>query len=83
MTRPAHADGTPCKEGTSSIPRGFVPCCAEFSGHLTTCDFDVRYEWWPKQRHWVIAIAEVAGGGGIRIAYCPHCGARLGRKRQE
>lgn len=73
----SHADGTPCKEGTRSVPDGFRPCCESFDGHTTSCDFDVRYEWWPKSGHWVIAISESAGGGGILIEFCPHCGLRL------
>lgn len=76
-----HADGTPCKEGTTSTPRGFVPCCAAFAAHLATCEFDVRYEWRAKRRRWEIAVPQVAGGGGVEIRYCPHCGAKLGRKR--
>jgi len=48
-----------------------------FAGHVDTCDYDVRYEWWKRQRFWVITIAESAGGGGVVIRYCPHCGAEL------
>jgi hypothetical protein len=72
-----HADGTPCKEGTRDTPPGFAPCCDLFRAHLETCEFDIRYEWWPTQRFWVIAIAASAGGGGAWIAHCPHCGALL------
>lgn len=78
---PVHSDGSPCREGKSSAPKGYVPCCAAFAGHLATCEFDVRYEWHPRQRHWVIAIPDVAGGGGVQITYCPHCGSRLGKAR--
>jgi hypothetical protein len=76
-----HADGTVCLEGTRSVPRSFAPCCEAFEGHLATCSFDVRYEWWSKARTWVIAIAESAGGGGITISYCPHCGSRLDERK--
>jgi hypothetical protein len=75
--RKTHPDGTPCKEGTRSVPSRHVACCETFAGHLSTCDLDVRYEWWPRPRQWVITIAESAGGGGIVIRYCPHCGAEL------
>jgi len=75
-----HSDGTKCKEGTASVPARFVPCCETFANHTTACELDVRYEWWREKRQWVIAIAESAGGGGIRIAHCPHCGSRLGSK---
>jgi hypothetical protein len=72
-----HTDGTRCKEGTRDVPPDFAPCCDDFAAHLDTCEYDVRYEWWPGQRMWVIAIAEAAGGGGVHMAHCPHCGTRL------
>ena len=72
-----HPDGTLCLEGTTSLPPDFQPCCAVFAAHTATCAYDLRYEWRPKSRQWVIAIAEAAGGGGIVIAHCPHCGAPL------
>ncbi len=72
-----HPDGTLCLEGTTSLPPDFQPCCAVFAAHTATCAHDLRYEWRPKSRQWVIAIAESAGGGGIMITYCPHCGALL------
>jgi hypothetical protein len=72
-----HADGTKCLEGTRSVPQGYQPCCEIFEGHLDTCAYDIRYEWWVQSDQWVIVIAESAGGGGITINYCPHCGARL------
>ena len=61
----------------SGAPPGFVPCCELFGGHLETCAYDIRYEWFPSTKRWVIAIAEVAGGGGIEIKFCPHCGSGL------
>ncbi len=76
MTKP-HADGTLCLEGTSRLPASFVACCDVFDGHTSTCTYDLRYEYWEKSKMWVIAIAESAGGGGIEISYCPHCGTKL------
>ena len=73
-----HSDGTTCNEGTSSVPEGYTPCCGTFEAHTRACEFDIRYEWWAKDSKWVIAIADTAGGGGIEIGYCPHCGMRLG-----
>jgi hypothetical protein len=75
--RQRHIDGTRCKEGTRRVPPRFRACCAAFAGHLATCDYDLRYEWWQRQRFWVITIAEAAGGGGVVIRYCPHCGLEL------
>jgi hypothetical protein len=72
-----HNDGTICKEGTQLVPDSFVPCCQMFDAHTATCEFDIRYEWRKTPRRWVIAISESAGGGGIEIAFCPHCGNRL------
>ncbi len=72
-----HPDGTVCLEGTRSLPKSYSPCCEIFDSHTSTCEYDLRYEWGPRSRQWVIAIAESAGGGGVRISYCPHCGARL------
>ena len=72
-----HTDGTECLEGTKLVPTGFVPCCDVLGGHTSSCAFDIRYEWWSKSGRWVIAIAQSAGGGGIEIRFCPHCGAEL------
>jgi len=76
-----HSDGTICRKGTESVPTGFIPCCKVFKGHTKTCALDLRYEWWRKTRKWVIVIAESAGGGGIDIKYCPHCGSSLSATR--
>lgn len=72
-----HPDGTTCREGTRSVPSDWTPCCDVFGGHVDTCEFDVRYEFWPQRDGWFVAIAESAGGGGIEIHWCPHCGKRL------
>jgi len=76
-TTTRHTDGTRCLEGTRHVPRGFKACCSLFASHTTTCEHDVRYEWWQNRRTWVVVIAESAGGGGIEIRFCPHCGRRL------
>src|SRR6185295_6073268 len=78
-----HIDGTPCNEGTRSVPRGFRPCCPAFEAHVATCEFDLRYEWWAGQQMWVVALAASAGGGGIAIAFCPHCGRELAPERAK
>ncbi len=72
-----HIDGTPCPEGTASLPRGHVFCCEAFRQRTLACYFDVRYEWWPRQRGWFNVITPDAGGGGIALAFCPHCGTKL------
>jgi hypothetical protein len=73
MTRP-HVDGSKCLEGTRRVPRRFEACCELFGGHVDTCVFDLRYEWWQKAQKWVIAVSEHSG---ITIKYCPHCGKKL------
>jgi hypothetical protein len=72
-----HIDGTLCKAGTRDVPQDFQPCCITFAGHVATCEFDIRYEWWGGDQVWVIAIADSAGGGGIVIRFCPHCSKEL------
>ena len=72
-----HTDGTVCYEGTRRVPRPFKACCVEFNKHTLACVHDVRYEWWPKQKTWVIPIGELSGGGGVAISHCPHCGKKL------
>ena len=72
-----HPDGTTCLEGTTCVPEGFTPCCEIFGGHIDTCAHDLRYECW--ESGWVIRIADAAGGGGISITFCPHCGIELPR----
>ncbi len=72
-----HQDGSPCPEGSQSVPRAFTPCCEVFAQHTAACYFDIRYEWWPKQKGWFTIIAPSAGGGGIAISFCPHCGSKL------
>jgi hypothetical protein len=78
-----HPDGTKCLEGTRRVPRSFKACCEVFDGHTSACAFDIRYEWWSKQKMWVIAISESAGDGGIAIQFCPHCGAKLTGSRKS
>lgn len=90
--RAVHYDGSACPEGTPAIPRAFKPCCPEFGSHTLACYHDVRYEWWPRRRGWFTVIAPSAGGGGVAISFCPHCGSRLtnakggaklGRRRRQ
>lgn len=78
-----HADGSVCPEGTARLPRPFKPCCETFAAHTRACFFDIRYEWWPKQRGWFTIIAPSAGGGGVAMNFCPHCGRRLAGRRHE
>ena len=72
-----HADGSPCLEGTRRVPQDYVPCCKDFDYRTTRCAYDIRYEYSKEYDVWVILLVEAAGGGGIEISYCPHCGARL------
>ena len=76
-----HIDGSSCLEGTCKIPKRYNPCCKCFNDHTKTCEYDIRYEWWSKQKIWVIAIPKSAGGGGIKITFCPHCGKKLNEKK--
>lgn len=80
---PLHADGIPCPEGTQRLPRDGKLCCEAFRARTLACFFDVRYEWWPNHRGWFTLINPSAGGGGIAMNFCPHCGERLpGRLHQ-
>jgi hypothetical protein len=72
-----HADGSPCFEGVSQTPNRFKTCCDVFEAHTLCCVYDVRYEYWSKSKSWVIAISKLAGGGGVEIHFCPHCGKSL------
>lgn len=73
-----HADGSPCPEGTQRLPASGVVCCDAFWAHTLACYFDIRYEYWEgRAPNWHIIIAPAAGGGGIAIQYCPHCGAKF------
>jgi hypothetical protein len=72
-----HGDGSICPEGTARRPRPYKPCCRDFDRHTLACFFDIRYEWWPRYRGWFNIISPSAGGGGIALNFCPHCGKRL------
>lgn len=72
-----HSDGSICLEGTRRVPENFKSCCNEFESHTDACTFDIRYEWWGNPQGWFIPIVPSAGGGGIAIGYCPHCGKKL------
>ncbi len=72
-----HTDGSPCLEGTRVVPEDYIPCCDAFDYRTARCTYDIRYEYSEEYDVWVIPIVDSAGGGGIEILYCPHCGARL------
>ena len=65
-----------CPEGTKRVPPNFEPCCEVFESHLTTCYYDLRYEF-SSQHGWGIRLADEVGGGMISISFCPHCGMLL------
>jgi len=72
-----HLDGSPCYQGIQQCPPEGGPCCETFEDHTVACTYDIRYEWWASKGFWVIPIASSAGGGGIKISFCPHCGKAL------
>lgn len=72
-----HVDGSVCLEGTRTLPRGFTACCKDFEARTSACVHDVRYEWNETNLSWQIAISPAAGGGGLGIKFCPHCGTSL------
>ena len=74
---PTHADGSPCPEGTQRLPENGKLCCDAFEARTKACYFDIRYEYWPTLEGWFIVIQPDAGGGGVAINHCPHCGAKL------
>jgi len=78
-----HTDGTRCREGTQRVPERFEPCCSGFERHTTACEYDIRFEWWTGHASWFIVISDMAGGGGIAIGYCPHCGSELPGSRKS
>lgn len=73
----AHIDGSPCPEGEQRLPAAGALCCAAFTARTYACYFDIRYEYWASQQNWFIVIQPDAGGGGIAISHCPHCGTKL------
>ena len=72
-----HTDGSPCPEGTQCLPEDGRICCNAFAARTMACYFDIRYEYWQNLGGWFVVIQPDAGGGGVAINYCPHCGARL------
>ena len=82
MQKQTHADGTPCVEGTQNVPRGFIPCCESFEAGTKACEFDIRFEWWPKSKHWVIRVPD-GGTSGLEISYCPYCGGNLSERAKR
>ncbi|MGE0045319.1 MAG: hypothetical protein AB7J28_12900 [Hyphomonadaceae bacterium] len=78
MTRAkTHSDGSLCPEGTQSLPSSGAICCDAFGWRTLACYFDIRYEFWENPEGWFVIIQPDAGGGGILLSYCPHCGAKL------
>ncbi len=83
MDRPTHIDGSDCPEGTQRLPPSGALCCETFRARTFACYFDIRYEWWPEPAGWYVIIAPDAGGGGVAINHCPHCGVRLDGEPRE
>jgi hypothetical protein len=81
--RRKHDDGQVCLEGRPLVPKKFIPCCDAFAERVMACEYDGRYEWYPKAEIWVIACPDESGGGGIAIGFCPHCGEQLTSKLTE
>lgn len=76
-TNKKHPDGSYCLENHQRCPEEGKPCCTLFEDHTVACVYDLRYEWWAKPGFWVVRLADSAGGGGIKISFCPHCGSEL------
>ena len=72
----ASANPRPCLEGTRQVPRGFQPCCDRFEASTTACVLDIRFEWWPTTKQWVIRIADGVSCA-LKISFCPYCGTAL------
>jgi hypothetical protein len=65
------------------LPSRYKACCDDFEQRTTACYVDIRYEWWRRQRGWFVIIAPNAGGGGIAIHFCPHCGEKLRKSKSK
>jgi hypothetical protein len=69
-----------CLDGIRSpVPAGYRACCEAFDRHLEASVFDIRFEWWPKSKKWVIRVAD-GGSSGLTIRFCPYCGTKLPKK---
>jgi hypothetical protein len=77
MIQGTHADGSPCPEGTQRLAPDGKICCDVFGQRTLACYFDIRYEYWPSLEGWFVIISPGAGGGGIAMQFCPHCGSKL------
>jgi hypothetical protein len=77
-TQSHHPGGEPCLAGKRKVPRGFAACCARFDRATQACAFDIRFEWWPRSKSWVVRIAD-GGSSGIEFSFCPYCGVNLNR----
>jgi hypothetical protein len=72
-----HLDGSICLEGTQRIKPRTKFCCERFEHHTWACEYDIRFEYWSRRGSWYTIVPEAAGGGGIKMKFCPFCGARL------
>jgi hypothetical protein len=66
-----------CPEGAQRLPADGAICCNDFRERTLACFFDIRYEYWPAYAGWFVIISPDAGGGGVAINFCPHCGLKL------
>jgi hypothetical protein len=69
-----------CPEGTQRLPEDGATCCDDFRERTAACYFDIRYEYWPDHAGWFVIIQPDAGGGGVAMNFCPHCGIKLAGK---
>ncbi|ORA22589.1 hypothetical protein [Mycobacterium aquaticum] len=71
-----HADGTECLDGARRVPKTYQPCCDAFDRRTASCVNDIRFEWWPSSRHWVVIVPD-GGSSGLHLSFCPFCGFGL------
>jgi len=71
-----HPSGELCLAGERKVPRGFSACCSRFDHATQACIYDIRFEWWPRSKSWVVRVAD-GGSSGIELTFCPFCGENL------